>query len=162
MIVRVDDLQPEGLRVDLALEVGPLSYQDGLEAAVSGTKLTALIRPSRGGVTCTGGVVAAISMPCSRCLASCTLQVDRQFDVCYLPAPPAGEVGGLDFQIPREDLDVSYLDAEGKLDMRDLVSEQIYLAFPMKPLCAPECRGLCPGCGSNLNAEICRCRTSAR
>ena len=162
MIVRVDDLQPGGVRVDLTLEVGPLSYEDGFEVAVSGAKLAVLVRPSRGGLICTGEVVATVSMPCSRCLASCTLLVDRQFEVSYLPARRAEESGEVDLQIFGEDLDESYLDAEGKLDMRDLAIEQIFLAFPMKPLCASECRGLCPGCGSNLNAEICRCGASAR
>jgi uncharacterized protein len=27
----------------------------------------------------------------------------------------------------------------------------------MQPLCRPECRGLCPDCGSNLNLGPCSC-----
>lgn len=161
MIVRVDDLRPEGLRVDLTLELGPLSYGECFEIQVGAVRLAAHVGPSRGGLTCTGRIEAVLSVPCSRCLAYYTLPLDRQFDVPYLPAPPAGEPDRADFQISQEDLDVSYLDAEGKLDMRDLASEQIYLALPMKPLCACECRGLCPGCGSNLNTDTCRCRETA-
>ena len=161
MIVRVDDLRPEGLRVDLTLEVGALSYEDCFEIQVGAVKFTAHVSPSRRGLTCTGRIEAVISVPCSRCLAYYALPLDRQFDVPYLQAPPAGEAERADFQISREDLDVSYLDAEGKLDMRDLASEQIYLALPMKPLCAVECRGLCSGCGSNLNIETCRCAATA-
>ena len=27
-----------------------------------------------------------------------------------------------------------------------------------KNLCSPDCKGLCPGCGANLNHEACRCK----
>ena len=27
----------------------------------------------------------------------------------------------------------------------------------MKPLCTPDCQGLCPQCGINLNTERCSC-----
>jgi uncharacterized protein len=39
-----------------------------------------------------------------------------------------------------------------------MAAEQVYLEIPMKPLCSPECRGLCPRCGANLNTETCACR----
>ena len=35
--------------------------------------------------------------------------------------------------------------------------EQFYLALPMKPLCRDACKGLCPHCGTNLNASSCDC-----
>jgi uncharacterized protein len=162
VIVRADDLRPEGLPVDLTLDVGPLSYEESIEIQVGATTLAARVRPSRGGVVCAGRIEAVVSVPCSRCLAYYSLPVDREFDVSYLPEPSAGQTENIDLRVSREDLDVSYLDSEGKLDMRELATEQIYLALPMKPLCAPECRGLCSGCGSNLNAETCRCVAAAR
>jgi len=30
--------------------------------------------------------------------------------------------------------------------------------MPMKPLCKPDCQGLCPVCGGNRNRERCACR----
>ena len=44
------------------------------------------------------------------------------------------------------------------IDFRDAVQEQVIMAIPMQPLCREDCRGLCPGCGANLNLEKCRCR----
>lgn len=32
-----------------------------------------------------------------------------------------------------------------------IIREQIFLALPMKSLCDPNCQGLCPACGENLN-----------
>ena len=41
-------------------------------------------------------------------------------------------------------------------DMRD----EIILDYPVKPLCNPNCKGLCPKCGKNLNEGGCSCATT--
>lgn len=157
MIVRAEDLQPDGLQVDLRLELGTLGYEGDLEIGVTGASLTALLERSREGLTCAGRLLATAYVPCSRCLEPYPLVVDRRFDVSYLPAPHGGRQAQ-EIQIKRDDLEVSYLNEERALDMADLAAEQIYLELPMKPLCAADCLGLCPGCGANLNRETCRCR----
>jgi len=43
----------------------------------------------------------------------------------------------------------------GQIDLAPLVREYMWLAFPIKPLCDPECKGLCPVCGINRNVETC-------
>ena len=43
------------------------------------------------------------------------------------------------------------------VDLTDDIRESIILAFPTKPLCNTRCKGLCAGCGANLNREKCRC-----
>ena len=35
------------------------------------------------------------------------------------------------------------------------------LEFPLVPLCAEDCRGLCPTCGANLNEGACGCTSAA-
>ena len=58
---------------------------------------------------------------------------------------------------PRVELEKDELGAiviEGEhLETEPLIIEQILLEIPMKPLCAPECRGLCPRCGADRNAR---------
>ena len=55
-------------------------------------------------------------------------------------------------------LDTPYAVSEGGwLDLTPLLREQGWLAVPMKPLCTPNCKGLCPQCGTNLNLESCAC-----
>jgi uncharacterized protein len=39
----------------------------------------------------------------------------------------------------------------GKIDLAPIVRDEMLLAFPISPLCRPDCRGLCPICGENLN-----------
>ena len=47
----------------------------------------------------------------------------------------------------------------GKVDLRDVAREQIYLNLPLKPVCGTTCAGLCPACGANRNRIKCSCCT---
>lgn len=44
------------------------------------------------------------------------------------------------------------------LEIDSDIREEILLRFPMKVLCKPDCKGLCSGCGVDLNIEVCRCK----
>ena len=44
-----------------------------------------------------------------------------------------------------------------EVDIRDNIREEVILDYPLKPLCKADCRGICPGCGVNLNIEECKC-----
>ena len=57
-----------------------------------------------------------------------------------------------------ENDDILLLDADGGLDLDELVRETFILNMDTKQLCKPDCKGLCPGCGANLNVEPCRCK----
>ncbi|MEO0078115.1 MAG: DUF177 domain-containing protein [candidate division WOR-3 bacterium] len=35
------------------------------------------------------------------------------------------------------------------------------MAIPIAPRCRPDCRGVCPECGANLNEGSCGCRSGA-
>ena len=40
----------------------------------------------------------------------------------------------------------------------ELLKEEILLSLPYKKLCKPDCKGLCPICGTNLNETVCKCK----
>ena len=52
-----------------------------------------------------------------------------------------------------EDEVIVYTDR--KLDLGQTVLEELSMAFPAKPLCKPDCKGLCPVCGQDLNEGGC-------
>lgn len=79
-------------------------------------------------------VVLCRRIVCSRCLDSTEQCVDYNFD----------------FHYPLSSL-------EDTLDIDNDVREEILLNFPTKVLCKPDCKGLCPHCGVNLNLETCEC-----
>jgi uncharacterized protein len=159
VIIRVGDLQPEGMRIDRQLQIGPLGFEGDQEIGVSEARIEVHVTRHGEGLACAGRLFATALVPCSRCLEPFSLGVDRSFDVSYLP-PPLPDPSEPELQIFREDLDVSYLGPEGGLEVEQLAAEQIYLEIPLKPLCSEDCKGLCPGCGANLNHESCTCRTA--
>jgi uncharacterized protein len=58
-----------------------------------------------------------------------------------------------------EEIDESEI-VDGILDITELVRDTLIAAQPIKNLCKPNCKGLCPKCGQNLNQGECNCDNS--
>jgi uncharacterized protein len=43
----------------------------------------------------------------------------------------------------------------GIIDLSPVIREYVLLEIPISPLCRPDCKGLCPICGNNLNESTC-------
>jgi uncharacterized protein len=79
--------------------------------------------------------------PCQRCLRDAV--VERQIAVReYEATNPDGS----------EDLRTPYLQ-DDRLDLSSWARDALVLALPDKILCRPDCAGLCPVCGKDLNEE---------
>jgi DUF177 domain-containing protein len=106
-----------------------------------------------------GTVETQLEIECSRCLERFELPVDQTFDLRYLPRgeSASGEKDDED-EIADDDVSITFYRDEA-IDLFDLQREQFYLALPMKPLCRPDCRGICPHCGINRNFESCQCES---
>ena len=107
--------------------------------------------------TLTGRVATSLDLVCSRCAEPTSWPVDLVFDLTYLPQQTEAAAG--EFEVAEEDLGVAYY-ADETIDLGQLMREQFYLTVPMKPLCADDCRGLCPTCGVNRNTTPCACTSS--
>ncbi len=88
---------------------------------------------------------------CSRCLKpiACPIHVDfaeREF-IIDLPERDleAGE------EVKRVDLSAN------KIDLNDMIREEIFLHYPFIPVCSQSCKGLCGKCGIDLNEKTCNC-----
>ena len=46
----------------------------------------------------------------------------------------------------------------GELEVGEDVRAELLLGLPMNPVCRPDCKGLCPVCGVNLNKQTCTCQ----
>jgi uncharacterized protein len=101
-----------------------------------------------------GDVRTTLELVCSRCIEPFRLPVASHFDLRYWPAKEAERDS--ETEIAQDDLETSYY-TDDQIDLNELLREQFYLALPMKPLCREDCRGLCPQCGTNLNAGGCSC-----
>ncbi len=60
------------------------------------------------------------------------------------------------FQVP--EICLMYEDMpDREVDITGDVREELLLAIPSRFLCSEDCKGLCTGCGANLNSEKCTC-----
>jgi uncharacterized protein len=95
---------------------------------------------------------------CSRCLGNYSFAVDKSFDLVLIPDPSRAERKMEELR--REELGLSFYTSD-VIDLAPLIREQVLLSLPTRPLCREDCRGLCGGCGVNLNDEACVCQPVA-
>lgn len=77
---------------------------------------------------------ASIYLNCSRCLNEFKIDFRKNLKLNY----PVNKL-------------------EPIIDLDPNIREEIILDYPIKPLCNPNCKGLCPKCGKNLNEGVCFC-----
>ena len=84
---------------------------------------------------------ATLTGPCMRCLGPAAPSFD--IDAREVNQPGAGD----------EDLSSPYVDGDDDLDLAAWARDAFALAVPAQITCMPDCRGLCPECGANLNDD---------
>ncbi len=93
------------------------------------------------GVLVTGAAEVTLTGQCGRCLES--ISFDEEIDLQELYLYPDKEP---------DDEEASRLE-DDLLDLEPLLRDTVVLDLPYTPLCRPDCAGLCPDCGANLNAD---------
>ena len=122
------------------------------------------ILPQAQGVLFRGRLTGRVAMPCDRCSGVSQISLDQSFD-SFEPFPRAAMAPGAEASDGEEEFDdadeaVIRLAAHGKgleINPAALAWEEFSLALPLKPLCGPDCKGLCPICGRDKNTESCSC-----
>lgn len=101
-----------------------------------------------------GSLDGTLEGSCCRCLNNYWFPLSKEFDFVLSPDP--FKAGRKVEELRPEDLGLSYYSTE-QINLTPLIREQVILALPTQPLCKEDCRGLCEGCGLNLNHETCVC-----
>jgi DUF177 domain-containing protein len=130
----------EGRRLDLEVQLGDFDFSDERYATPATVPVRLDVsRMVGGGYSLRLRFESQISGPCMRCLEA---------------AAPVTEVDAREVDQPGggEELTSPYVDGD-ELDLRAWARDAYALALPAQVLCRPECLGLCPQCGANLNAE---------
>ena len=102
-----------------------------------------------------GTVDAELEVTCCRCLKPFGRAIRKPFELDYQPDPEVGAESE-EFGLTYGDLSVGFY-RNDQLDVAALISEQIVLEIPMKPVCREGCKGLCDQCGADLNQSSCSC-----
>jgi uncharacterized metal-binding protein YceD (DUF177 family) len=125
------------LPADLLVVDGEVALE--LEVSVTGT----LIRAR-------GTVRAEAGLTCGRCLEPFRENITAEVDIVL-------RSGTNGIRMEDEDETAPFI-GDNWVALDAPVREALILGVPMRPLCRPECRGLCPQCGENLNLSTCSCR----
>ncbi len=129
----------EGRRLDLSVAIDPFELADEtypVEPERVPVRLD-ISRTTGDGYALRLRFEAALDGPCMRCLEA---------------ARPSFSVDGREISQPGEgeELESPYV-IRGVVDLRAWARDAMALTLPAKIICRPDCAGLCPVCGENLN-----------
>lgn len=141
--LNVGFLLHQGVGTNRSFDFAHARVQVGTDLAVS--DLQGSIRMSRTaqGLYADGRLRAHVPLQCVRCLGE--FQQPLEIEVHDLFVYPATQAIDPLLTIPET----------GILDLGPLVREYLWLDVPMRPVCRPDCKGLCPVCGQDLNQGSC-------
>jgi uncharacterized protein len=156
MFIETKNLQAQGRAVGVTF---PCPSMEDVEPRDDEVRIEGRLSRGSGGVRLDGRLETRVGLVCARCAAVYTHPVSASFALLYRPpaAVEAAEAGEPEVALSAEDCALVALDEDGRIDLIALAREQIYLSLPLKPVCQPECRGLCSGCGVDRNQQSCSC-----
>lgn len=105
------------------------------------------------GVLVTGIVRAHAVGSCDRCLDAASFDIAGEIEEYFLfeePEDPDEFEDGFELVGP-----------ERTIDLSGAISDAVVMDTPFVLLCRPDCAGLCPQCGANLNDGDCGCAAAA-
>jgi uncharacterized protein len=129
----------EGRRLDLHVGIDPFELGGecySVEPSVVPAQLDVSRTTGAGYALCLR-FDATLNGPCMRCLA----EAERVFEVLAREVSQPGE---------GEELESPYVQ-DGVVDLRAWARDALALTVPTQLLCRPDCAGLCPLCGTDLN-----------
>lgn len=111
-----------------------------------------------GGVLVRARLVLRAAAECSRCLREFVTSTAVGFDEVYYQRVDV--VTGEPLEQP-SDPDAFLVSAVHTVDISEAVRQYTEMAAAMQPLCRPDCPGLCPVCGQDLQGGDCGCDREA-
>ncbi|MFO8101989.1 MAG: DUF177 domain-containing protein [Dehalococcoidia bacterium] len=102
----------------------------------------------------TGQFGTTVKCTCSRCLEEFEYSFDFRVEEEFFPA---GDIL-IEGHAPADESAEGFAIGEDHvLDLSEAFRQNILLNLPQKPVCRPDCAGLCQRCGCNLNESSCDC-----
>ena len=162
MEFKVSDLEREPIDFDLELAPGKVDF--GEEAEQIGDMATEgraeVLHEHRGpkdvvaDIRLRGKFAGRFQVPCARCVEPVEIPLSADFDLIFRPI--GADAGAPERSITAPETEIGYYQKDSLL-LEDVLREQVLLSLPVRTLCKPDCKGLCPRCGENRNTTACHC-----
>ncbi len=153
MAIKINEIPPEGLtiRVENTLE------QLSADLAPADISATITIKSEGNGIFHISGKASASPvLECSRCLKRFPFPIrDAAMEFDVAPERMVNSPG--EHELGRAELDMEFYRGD-ELEPLEFIREQLLLAVPMVPMHSPDCKGLCPHCGTDWNESSCACK----
>jgi uncharacterized protein len=130
--------RPVGGELPLQLKVGETVVDDVAE-------VVAQLDSIPEGIIARGSASTIAHHVCARCLMEWDGPIEVEFTELF--ARRSGT--------KLADEDLLRVSSGGFIDLGPLVHDEVSLSLPADPLCKPDCLGLCPTCGADLNVSPC-------
>lgn len=141
-----------------------VDIDDRLDVDVDGMALVApvtgrlrLVR-DHAGILVQGQLSTEVELECARCLAPARVPVAFELVEHFRPTIDLPEGPPILRDPDEEDEAATEIDAHHVLDLSAVIEQTLVLNLPLHALCRPDCKGLCPTCGHDLNDGPCGCR----
>ena len=133
--------QSAGFYRDFPFDIPQINIPPDLQ----GISFNGLIRATRTpqGILLQSDLIVHTYLECVRCLTDFETALDVDFTELYAFSQRYVTDAGL------------LMPESGVIDLSPVLREYILLEIPISPLCRPDCKGLCPICGNNLNEDTC-------
>ncbi|MGI6229304.1 MAG: YceD family protein [Tractidigestivibacter sp.] len=103
------------------------------------------------GILATGMLKTHVVGTCDRCLEDAEFDINGEVDEYFLFEEPAEE----DLSDDEDEMDYSLVSPDHTIDLSGALQAALIMETPFVVLCRPDCKGLCPVCGANLNEVDC-------
>ena len=162
MEFKLVELEREPIEFDLALPPGKVDL--GNEATQMGNLATSglveVLHEHRGprdivaDIRLRGKFAGRFEVPCARCVEPVEIPIESDFDLIFRPV--VADTEPTERSITAPETEIGYYQRDSLL-LEDVLREQVLLSLPVRTLCKPDCKGLCPRCGENRNNQDCSC-----
>ena len=129
-----------------ALDLSDLEF-GGAHPIDHPVQVTGQVRNMAGALVLEGTAATTLHLVCDRCAKPFAREKTVRLET-LLAQELADE---------RSDDEIVLLDGD-EVDLDDVATTAFVLAMDSKNLCSEDCKGICPGCGVDLNVEPCRCK----
>ena len=101
-----------------------------------------------------GSLACTVGGECCRC----TEEIEESLETDFRLLVQRKRASEEELEAVDEEEQVMILDPGAKsVDLKTEIREALVLALPLRIFCTPDCKGLCPQCGANLNKSDCNC-----
>jgi uncharacterized protein len=148
MIIELESIfNTEGMKYPFDYEISLAGIESfGYSPIKAPVKVKGYIENKAGIVSLKADAELVYEAPCDRCAKEVETKYNFPVEHTLVAVLESGENDAF-LEVPNM-----------RLNLDELVEEDVNLALPTKYLCDEECKGLCPICGKNLNEAQCDCK----